>query len=205
MEHIFYAYLLIKFLQDHLKPISGGGQDWFSLGLTLIDSLDTMYIMNLQNGILSQISDINQIVTITKLNWMHMNIPEFKEARDWVESSLSYEVPQNVNLFETTIRVLGGLLSAYHLSGDPMFLKKSQDLGSILVVGFKSPSGIPYSDINLRSKSAHGPAWNPDSTTSEVSTVQLEFRDLSRITNIPIFEVFNLIILRLFCTIIISE
>ncbi len=52
--------------------------------------------------------------------------------------------------------VIGGLLSAYHLSGDSMFLTKSQELGSILVVGFDSPSGVPYSDINLRSKSAHG-------------------------------------------------
>lgn len=116
-------------------------------------------------------------------------ISEFNEARDWVTNKLSFDVAQNVNLFETTIRVLGGLLSAYHLSGDPIFLKKAQELGSILVVGFDSPSGIPYSDISLRSKSAHGPAWNPDSTTSEVSTIQLEFRDLSRITNVSSYEV----------------
>lgn len=48
---------------------------------------------------------------------------------------------------------------------------------------------MPYSDVNLRNRVAHGPSWSPDSTTSEVSTVQLEFRDLSRLTKNPIFEV----------------
>ena len=50
---------------------------------------------------------------------------EFKEARDWVDKSLSLDVNRDVNLFECTIRVLGGLLSAYHLSGDNMFLTKA--------------------------------------------------------------------------------
>lgn len=53
----------------------------------------------------------------------------------------------------------------------------------------KNRSGVPYSDVNLRNRVAHGPSWSPDSTTSEVSTVQLEFRDLSRLTKNPIFEV----------------
>jgi mannosyl-oligosaccharide alpha-1,2-mannosidase len=113
---------------------------------------------------------------------------EFFEARDWVEDSLNFEGSKNVNLFETTIRVMGGLLSAYHLSGDQMFLKKAEQLGSILHVAFKSPSGVPYSDVNLQSRTAHGPSWNPDSTTSEVTTVQLEFRDLSRCNKKPEYE-----------------
>ena len=47
---------------------------------------------------------------------------------------------------------------------------------------FDSVSGIPYSDVNLKSKSGHSPKWSPDSSTSEVTTIQLEFRDLSRAT-----------------------
>jgi mannosyl-oligosaccharide alpha-1,2-mannosidase len=58
-------------------------------------------------------------------------------------------VSRDVNLFETTIRVLGGLLSAYHLSADKMFLEKAKDLGDRLMGAFTSPSGIPYSDVNL--------------------------------------------------------
>jgi len=55
----------------------------------------------------------------------------------------------------------------------------------------KSPSPIPYSDVNLISHMAHSPKWSPDSSTAEVSTIQLEFRDLSRSTGTQNFEVSN--------------
>ena len=58
-----------------------------------------------------------------------MNLKEeFQEAREWVSSSLRFDVNKDVNLFETTIRVLGGLLSTYHLSKDKLFLDKAEDL-----------------------------------------------------------------------------
>ena len=50
---------------------------------------------------------------------------EFQEARNWVANDLSFEVNKDANLFEVTIRVLGGLLSSYHLSKDEMFLTKA--------------------------------------------------------------------------------
>lgn len=53
----------------------------------------------------------------------------------------------------------------------------------------KSPSPIPFSDVNLASHTAHSPRWGPDSSTSEVTTLQLEFRDLSRSSKDPKFEV----------------
>ena len=49
-------------------------------------------------------------------------------------------------------------------------------------------SGIPYSDVNLKSTRGHAPKWSPDSSTSEVTTIQLEFRDLSRCTDEPQYE-----------------
>ena len=61
-----------------------------------------------------------------------------------------------------------------------MFLDKARDLGDRLMGSFSSPSGIPYSDVNLLSAKVHAPKWSPDSSTSEVTTIQLEFRDLSR-------------------------
>jgi endoplasmic reticulum Man9GlcNAc2 1,2-alpha-mannosidase len=76
-----------------------GYSDWFGLGLTLVDALDTMYIMDLTE--------------------------EFDEARNWVDQYLSFNINKDVNLFEVTIRVVGGLLSAFHLSGDQMFLRKA--------------------------------------------------------------------------------
>ena len=76
--------------------------------------------------------------------------------------------------------MLGGLLSAYHLSAERIFLDKAKDLGQRLMGAFTSASGIPYSDVNLKSTRGHAPKWSPDSSTSEVTTIQLEFRDLGR-------------------------
>ncbi|XP_039287462.1 endoplasmic reticulum mannosyl-oligosaccharide 1,2-alpha-mannosidase isoform X2 [Nilaparvata lugens] len=161
--HAWNGYRKFAWGHDHLKPVSGSFKDWFHLGLSITDSLDTIYIMGLKE--------------------------EFEEAKGWVRDSLKFNTYHEVNLFEVTIRVLGGLLSAYHLSGDRMFLEKATDLGERLLPCFtKSPSGIPYSDINLASQSAHSPKWSPDSSTSEVTTLQLEFRDLSRSTHESKFE-----------------
>jgi hypothetical protein len=44
---------------------------------------------------------------------------------------------------------------------------------------------VPYSDVNIGTLHAHKPKWGPDSSTSEVTTIQLEFRELSRITKDP--------------------
>lgn len=53
-------------------------------------------------------------------------------------------------------------------------------------------SGVPYSDVNLGAGTAHAPRWGSDSSTSEVTTIQLEFTDLSRVTGDPKYEVSEL-------------
>ena len=98
-KHAWKAYKDHAWGKDELKSVSHQSSTWFNLGLTLIDSLDTMWLMGL-----------------TK---------EFNEARDWVAHSMVIAQNKDVNLFETTIRVLGGLLSAYHLTKDKMFLEKA--------------------------------------------------------------------------------
>merc|ERR1711935_200056 len=65
---------------------------------------------------------------------------------------------------------------------------KAKDLGQRLLGAFTSSSGIPYSDVNLKSTRGHAPKWSPDSSTSEVTTIQLEFRDLSRCIKEPQFD-----------------
>ncbi|EDQ92703.1 uncharacterized protein MONBRDRAFT_13888, partial [Monosiga brevicollis MX1] len=141
---------------DELLPVSQRHSEWFKLGLTLVDALDTLYIMNLQS--------------------------EFKEARDWVANSLNLDQNIDVNLFECTIRVLGGLISTHALTGDQMFLDRAHDLGDRLSYAFNEHSGVPFSDVNLGTHHAHKPAWGPDSSTSEVTTIQLEFKALSHFT-----------------------
>jgi mannosyl-oligosaccharide alpha-1,2-mannosidase len=109
---------------------------------------------------------------------------EFKEAHGWVKESLNFDINKDVNLFETTIRVLGGLLSTYHLSKEKLYLDKAVDLAGKLckdcwsnnlnplpdrlLTAFDTPSGIPYSDVNLKTRRGHAPKWSPDSSTSEV-------------------------------------
>jgi endoplasmic reticulum Man9GlcNAc2 1,2-alpha-mannosidase len=162
MRHSWNGYKTFAFGHDNLKPLTQTSSDWFNLGLTIIDALDSLYIMDMQG--------------------------EYGEGKRWVEESLKLDVNRDVNLFEVTIRVLGGLLSIYHLSGEEMFLTKANDLGTRLMPAFDSPSMIPYSDVNLFTLKAHAPKWSPDSSTSEVTTIQLEFRDLSRTTNDDAFE-----------------
>ena len=98
-KHAWEGYRKYAWGHDELLPVSKSHNEWFGVGLTIVDSLDTMLLMNLAE--------------------------EFQQARDWVASSLSFDKNVDVNLFETTIRVLGGLLSAYHLSKDEVFLRKA--------------------------------------------------------------------------------
>ncbi|OQV17586.1 Endoplasmic reticulum mannosyl-oligosaccharide 1,2-alpha-mannosidase [Hypsibius exemplaris] len=156
------AYKRYAWGHDELKPLSRSYKEWFHIGLTLVDSLDTMYIMGL-----------------TK---------EFNEAQKWITETLTFEKDVDVNLFEITIRAVGGLLSVYHLSGDDVFKEKALDLGERLLNAFGTSTGVPYSDVNLKKRSAHAPKWGPDSSSAEVTTLQLEFRDLSYVSGDPKYE-----------------
>ncbi|XP_036383218.1 mannosidase, alpha, class 1B, member 1b [Megalops cyprinoides] len=158
-RHAWKGYKEFAWGHDELKPVSKSYSEWFGLGLTLIDSLDTMWIMDLKE--------------------------EFEEARAWVATQLTFNKNVDVNLFESTIRILGGLLSTYHLTGDALFLDKAKDIGSRLMPAFNTPSKIPYSDVNIGKGTAHPPRWTSDSTVAEVTSIQLEFRELSRLTQEP--------------------
>lgn len=160
--HAWAGYRKFAWGHDELKPLTRSFSEWFGLGLTLIDALDTMWILGLKK--------------------------EFQEARNWVSKRLLFQKDVDVNLFESTIRILGGLLSAFHLSGDILFLKKAEDFGNRLMPAFRTPSKIPYSDVNIGTGVAHPPRWTSDSTVAEVTSIQLEFRELSRLTGDKKFQ-----------------
>lgn len=142
------------------------------LGWIIVDSIDTLMIMNLT----SQLS----------------------EARKWVSRSLTYDQDQDVNTFETTIRMLGGLLSAHYLSKrfldasssrDHVYLSKAVDLADRLLGAYESPSGIPYASVNLQSKKGI-PSYSSDggsSSTAEAGTLQLEMKYLAHLTGNDIY------------------
>lgn len=129
------------------------------LGWMIVDSLDTLLIMDCKE--------------------------EFERAKKWVKDDLTYHFDYSVSMFETTIRMLGGLLSAFHLSGEKedIFLDKAADLANALMGGFKSKTGIPYSSVNLiNGQGIKNHMDNGASATAEVGTLQLEFRYLARLT-----------------------
>ncbi|XP_008283380.1 mannosidase, alpha, class 1B, member 1b [Stegastes partitus] len=161
-RHAWKGYKEFAWGHDELRPISKSYSEWFGLGLTLIDALDTMWILELKE--------------------------EFEEAKLWVATELTFNKNVDVNLFESTIRILGGLLSTYHLTGDTLFLDKAKDIGSRLMPAFNTPSRIPYSDVNIGKGTAHPPRWTSDSTVAEVTSIQLEFRELSRLTQEPQYQ-----------------
>ena len=157
MEHTWSAYEAFAWGSDELRPLSRRGKNWtqsHSLGITLIDSLDTLHIMGMRRA--------------------------FERAKRWLRDQLSFESDSFVNLFETSIRVLGGLLAGYHLDGDPIFLEKAKDLGDRLLPSFASKSGVPYSDVNL--KTGHAEEAMHHGSLSEVTSIQLEFKVLSNFT-----------------------
>lgn len=169
--HAWSGYKTYAMGFDELAPLSKVGINGLGgLGATVVDALDTAMIMG-----------VDEVIS---------------EAGSWIEKHLVERIKQKgqVNLFETTIRVLGGLLSAYHLSGGeavsqthigphPMiYLEAAKTLADRLLSAFSSsPTPIPFSDVVLRDGSAH-PAPGGLSSTSEVSTLQLEFSYLSAIS-----------------------
>ena len=83
------------------------------------------------------------------------------------------------SVFETSIRLVGGLLSAFHACGDTVLLAKARDLADRLIPSFAaSPIGIPHRYINLRTGAVRGRETNP----AETGTFLPEFGFLSRAT-----------------------
>ncbi|KAH0993480.1 hypothetical protein GBA52_004963 [Prunus armeniaca] len=164
MIHAWTCYEMYAWGRDELQPQTRDGVDSFGgLGATLVDSLDTLYIMGLDE--------------------------QFQRAREWVAKSLNFNKNYEASVFETTIRVIGGLLSAYDLSDDKVFLEKARDIADRLLPAWNTPSGIPYNIINLRYGDAHNPRWTGGkSILADAGSEQLEFIALSQRTNDPKYQ-----------------
>src|SRR6266480_2498280 len=96
----------------------------FALAMTPVDALDTMILMGLNS--------------------------EAKSTREYIATHLSFDKDISVQNFEITIRLLGGLLSSYEMTGDKRLLHLAEDLGNRLLPVFNSPTGLPYVYVNLR-------------------------------------------------------
>lgn len=156
-QHAWQAYMKYARGYDDLRPVSTKGHNWYknTFVMTAIDGFDTMVLMGL-----------------TK---------ESEEAKKLILDSLDFNRDITVQNFEITIRILGGLISAYQLEGDSVFLEKAADLGNRLLPVFNSPTGMPYWGVNLKT----GQVKNPVSNPAETGTLMLEFGTLSKLTGNP--------------------
>lgn len=85
--------------------------------------------------------------------------------------------------------MLGGLLSAYHLSSnDPLYLEKAVELADRILPVFETPSGLPLSMVNLANRKGFPNSDQPTLvSTAEAATLQLEFRYLSFLTDNDVY------------------
>ena len=157
--HAWRAYESRAWGHDEWKPLSGTVHDWYgqSLLMTPVDALDTMILMGLTE--------------------------EARRARELIAGTLSFDRDVPVKNFEITIRLLGGLLSAYQMTGDERLLRLAEDLGDRLLPAFESPTGMPYMYVNLKTGKASGSRSNP----AEIGTLMLEFGTLAKLTHRPVF------------------
>ncbi|KAL0489765.1 mannosyl-oligosaccharide alpha-1,2-mannosidase, partial [Acrasis kona] len=156
--HAWTGYEIHAFGHDEIRPTSNITNDsWGGWGVTIVDSLDTIIIMDLKH-LLPRCED-----HVSKINFVSEKF---------------------ISVFETSIRYLGGLISAYDLSGNILYLNKAKELSKLMLPAFDSESGLPFHEIITKTGVAGNAAWMQGaSILSEVGSVQLEFKRLARLTN----------------------
>ncbi|MCX6250502.1 MAG: glycoside hydrolase family 47 protein [Bacteroidetes bacterium] len=158
-RHAWEGYKKYAWGFDALKPISKQGQNWYGVSflMTPVDAFDTFTLMGLDK--------------------------EAREAKELVLSKLTFDVDQEVQLFEVSIRLLGGLLSSYELDGDPGYLTLAKDLGRRLLPAFHSETGMPWRYVNLKTGKTRDSLSNP----AEIGTYLLEFGKLTQFTGDSVY------------------
>uniref|UniRef100_A0AAR2IVQ4 alpha-1,2-Mannosidase n=1 Tax=Pygocentrus nattereri TaxID=42514 RepID=A0AAR2IVQ4_PYGNA len=153
--------------KNELRPLTRNGHIGTMFGglrgASIVDSLDTLYIMGLTE--------------------------DYQEAKEWVHNNLDLNSNGEASLFEVNIRYVGGLLSAYYLTGEEVFKQKVLELGEKLLPAFSTPTGIPRGVINLGSGTSWSWGWASagSSILAEFGTLHLEFVHLSELSGNPIY------------------
>ncbi len=157
--HAWEGYKKYAWGHDDLATLSKAPHDWYdsTLLMTPVDALDTMIVMGLK--------------------------PQADEARQLIDEKLNFDQDIYVKDFEITIRLLGGLLSSYELTGDNRLLALADDLGTRMLPIFDSPTGMPWEYVNLKTGKVRGNISNP----AEIGTLLLEYGTLSRLTGKPAY------------------
>lgn len=163
MKHAWDNYRTYGWGHNELRPIARKGHSTnifgsSQMGATIVDALDTLYIMGLHD--------------------------EFMDGQRWIEENLDFSVNSEVSVFEVNIRFIGGLLAAYYLSGEEIFKTKAVQLAEKLLPAFNTPTGIPWAMVNLKSGVGRNWGWASagSSILAEFGTLHMEFVHLSYLT-----------------------
>jgi mannosidase alpha-like ER degradation enhancer 2 len=153
-RHAWQGYKQYAWGYDDLKPLTKTGRNWYrhTMLMTPVDAFDTFTMLGLTT--------------------------EAKEAKDIILARLNFDVDNNVQVFEVTIRILAGLITAYETDGDKRFLTLAKDLGDRMMPVFNTPTGMPYRYIHLQTGKVTDSINNP----AEIGTLLLEFGKLSKLT-----------------------
>ncbi|KAI6937728.1 seven-hairpin glycosidase, partial [Hortaea werneckii] len=165
-QHAWQGYREVAFGADEVKPISGGINNPFNgWGATLVDSLDTLWIMGLTSAFDEAVEAVADI--------------------DFTTSPRS-----DIPLFEVTIRYLGGLIAAYDLSGQQsqyrVLLDKAVELGEILYAAFDTPNRMPMTYYRWKPAFASQPHRAGSRVVmAELGSLSMEFTRLAMLTGEP--------------------
>merc|ERR1740124_1877507 len=156
MAHTWKGYEPFAFGHDELKPVTGGYDDnWMGMAATMIDGMDTLWIMDMKD--------------------------EFNRARDYAVNTLDWDaIAKDVSVFETTIRAVGGLLSAAALSDDETLSRKAHDLMERMLPAFDRNTGLSFSRVELKTGRGFNYNWANGGILSEFGSLTLELNELSR-------------------------
>lgn len=157
--HAWNGYKQFAWGHDQVLPVSGGYQEFFvdgsPIGLSIIEALDTLYVMELDD--------------------------DLAEGVAWITQHVNFDIDGDFHVFEAIIRVVGGLLAGYLATGNKTLLDLTVDLTDRLMPAFASPTGMPYQYVNLHTGAVSGNT----PPLAEIGTNILEFGLLSRITGDP--------------------
>jgi len=172
MREVFGAYLKYARGHDELAPMSETGRDDFGgVGATLVDALDTLHIMGLSR-------EFNEALSSLKGT-------DGEKFRDLIHGVSD----RDVSVFETNIRIIGGLLSTYDLTGDADVLELAESMASRLSAAFDTASGVPRSFVNVKTGRAFGLPWtNGNSILADFGSMHLEWATLSARTGNALYE-----------------
>ncbi|KNB45224.1 endoplasmic reticulum mannosyl-oligosaccharide -alpha-mannosidase-like protein [Blastocystis sp. subtype 4] len=155
MRHFWKGYSQYAWGHDELMPISESYVDTKGhMGMTLIDSLDTLWLMGLKE--------------------------EFTEGVEWIVQSFQLESTNLVSIHELGTRVLGGLLSAYELSKNEILLIKCMKVGDLILSAFDKDNLFPSPMIAPGTKQTD---QSTEISLTDIGSLIVEMRHLSRVTH----------------------